>query len=67
MDFTTPLFFVFAGFAVGVLVWRLRVAYSRDTFTELIRRRRSTELIDGWDHVPLAITAARESRMNSKL
>ena len=63
MDFTTPLFFVFAGFAVGVLVWRFRVAYSRDTFTELIRRREAAEL----NHIPMAITAARESRMNSKL
>jgi hypothetical protein len=46
-----------------VLLWRFRVAHSRESFTELIRRRKSTsrissmaELIDGRNHIPVALT-----------
>jgi hypothetical protein len=66
MSVMTVMLILFGVLAVSALVWRLRVAHVRDGFAELIRRRTSTarvssmaELIDGGNHIPVALTLER--------
>ncbi|HEY8133434.1 MAG TPA: hypothetical protein VII12_16280 [Thermoanaerobaculia bacterium] len=59
---TVMLFFV-GVLAVAALFWGFRVARARDSFAELIQRRKATatissmaELVDGGNHIPVALT-----------
>src|SRR5437867_5986047 len=59
----TVMFIVVGVLAVAALFWGLRVARSKDSFAELIQRRKSTatissmaELVDGGNHIPVALT-----------
>ena len=59
----TVMLFVVGVIAVGALFWGFRAARARDSFAELIQRRKATatissmaELVDGGNHIPVALT-----------
>ena len=60
------LFIIFGAVVVVVLAWTLRREHLREGFARQIRRRRKSarissmaELIDGGNHIPVAITLER--------
>jgi hypothetical protein len=63
MSVVTLSFFIAGVLALVVLVWGFRVARFKDSFAELIQRRKATarissmaELVDGGNHIPVALT-----------
>jgi len=60
------MFVVFGAFAILLLAWSFRSEHLREGFARLIRRRKMTarissmaELIDGGNHIPVALTLER--------
>ena len=63
MSVVTLSFIIVGVLALVALAWGFRVARSRDSFAELIRRRKAgarissmAELVDGRNHIPVALT-----------
>ncbi len=66
MSGITMISIVVGVLAVLALVWGLRIAHLRESFAELIGRRKMTasvssvaQLIDGGNHIPVALTLER--------
>ena len=66
MSILAMMFVVFGAFAIFFLAWSLRNEHLREGFARLIRRRKMTarissmaELIEGGNHIPVALTLER--------
>lgn len=60
------LFLVFGAFSIGLLAWSFRRQHLQEGFARLIRGRKMTarissmaDLIDGGNHIPVALTLER--------
>ena len=66
MSILAMMFAVLGALAILALAWGFRIAHLREGFARLIRRRKMTarissmaELIDGGNHIPVALTLGR--------
>ena len=66
MSILAMMFAVLAAIAILALAWGFRIAHLREGFARLIRRRKMTarissmaQLIDGGNHIPVALTLGR--------